>query len=75
MQAETLSEAGPQTLKSTCRGCHGGCGVLLTVEQGTVTHVEGDPEHPLKSRGIKPTTRSAAGCKGFAPSPGRRASP
>lgn len=39
--------AGPRVFKSTCRGCHGGCGVLLTVDGGKVTHIEGDPEHPL----------------------------
>ena len=33
-------------IKSTCRGCHGGCGVLVHVEGGKVTRVDGDPEGP-----------------------------
>jgi anaerobic selenocysteine-containing dehydrogenase len=31
-------------IKSTCKGCHGGCGVLVTVENGAITYIEGDPE-------------------------------
>ncbi len=34
-------------IKSTCRGCHGGCGVLVQVEGGRVTRVEGDPQGPV----------------------------
>ncbi len=34
-------------MRSTCRGCHGGCGVLLHVERGRVTRVEGDPQGPM----------------------------
>jgi anaerobic selenocysteine-containing dehydrogenase len=33
-------------VKTTCKGCHGGCGVLVTVEDGVITHVEGNPETP-----------------------------
>lgn len=33
-------------IKSTCRGCHGGCGVLIQVEGGRVMRVEGDPQGP-----------------------------
>ena len=33
-------------VKSTCRSCHGGCGVLVTVEDGVATHIEGDPVSP-----------------------------
>ncbi|MFC1461216.1 molybdopterin-dependent oxidoreductase [Verrucomicrobiota bacterium] len=39
-----------RTLKSTCRMCHGGCGVLLHVDQDKLVQVEGDPESPF-SRG------------------------
>jgi anaerobic selenocysteine-containing dehydrogenase len=31
---------------STCKSCHGGCGVLATVENGRLIHLEGDPESP-----------------------------
>lgn len=31
-------------VRTTCKSCHGGCGVLVTVEDGVITHVEGDPE-------------------------------
>ena len=31
-------------IKTTCKGCHGGCGVLVTVEDGVIIHVEGNPE-------------------------------
>jgi anaerobic selenocysteine-containing dehydrogenase len=33
-----------KVIKSCCKGCHGGCGVLITVEDGTVTYIEGDPD-------------------------------
>lgn len=33
-------------VKSTCKSCHGGCGVLVTVEDGVITHIEGNPETP-----------------------------
>ena len=35
-----------KVIKSTCKGCHGGCGVLVTVEDGRITYIEGNPEHP-----------------------------
>jgi anaerobic selenocysteine-containing dehydrogenase len=34
-------------LKSVCRSCHGGCGVLLHVEGDRLVKVEGDCESPL----------------------------
>ena len=34
-------------LKSVCRSCHGGCGVLLHVRDGVLEKVEGDRESPL----------------------------
>jgi anaerobic selenocysteine-containing dehydrogenase len=35
-------------IKSTCKSCHGGCGVLITVEDGVITHIEGNPESLTK---------------------------
>lgn len=43
-------------IKSTCKSCHGGCGVLITVEDGRIAHIEGDPQSPtlgtMCSKGI-----------------------
>jgi anaerobic selenocysteine-containing dehydrogenase len=45
----------PQTpdervVRSHCRICHGGCGVLVHVKDGRVAKIEGDPDSPI-SRG------------------------
>lgn len=36
-----------QEFKSACRGCHGGCIHILTVEDGRVVNVRPDPDGPL----------------------------
>ncbi|MFC1965450.1 molybdopterin-dependent oxidoreductase [Chloroflexota bacterium] len=42
-----MSESGKeQVIKSNCRGCHGGCGVLVHVKDGRITKIEGDPDFP-----------------------------
>ena len=33
-----------RVVKTTCKACHGGCGVLVTVENGRITYIEGDPD-------------------------------
>jgi anaerobic selenocysteine-containing dehydrogenase len=33
-------------IKSTCKSCHGGCGVLVTVEDGVVINIRGNPDSP-----------------------------
>ena len=33
--------------KNACRMCHGGCGVLLHLEDGRLVQVSGDPDSPL----------------------------
>jgi anaerobic selenocysteine-containing dehydrogenase len=35
-----------QVIKSNCRVCHGGCGVLVHVKDGVITKVEGNPDFP-----------------------------
>jgi anaerobic selenocysteine-containing dehydrogenase len=47
--ADRAAEVGQSTkvLKSVCRSCHGGCGVLLHVRDGVLVKVEGDPQSPL----------------------------
>ena len=37
-----------EAIKSTCVSCHGGCGVLVTVESGVITYLEGDPDSSTK---------------------------
>ncbi|MFH1243944.1 MAG: molybdopterin-dependent oxidoreductase [Pseudomonadota bacterium] len=34
-------------VKTVCRSCHGGCGVIAHVKHGRVTKVEGDPDSPI----------------------------
>jgi anaerobic selenocysteine-containing dehydrogenase len=34
-------------IKTVCRNCHGGCGVIASVADGKVVKVEGDPESPI----------------------------
>lgn len=34
-------------VKTSCRNCHGGCGVLVTVENGVATKIRPNPESPL----------------------------
>lgn len=36
-----------QVFKSVCRVCHGGCGVLVSVRDGKVVTVKGDPASPM----------------------------
>ena len=33
-------------IASNCRGCHGGCGVLVHVKDSRIVKIEGDPEYP-----------------------------
>mgnify|MGYP001607961840 CR=1 FL=1 len=33
-------------VKSYCRGCHGGCGVLVRVKDDRIVNIEGDPKFP-----------------------------
>ena len=34
-------------VRTACRQCHGGCGVIAHVQDGKVVKVEGDPESPI----------------------------
>jgi thiosulfate reductase / polysulfide reductase chain A len=36
-----------QALRSVCRICHGGCGAIVTVKDGRVAGVKGDPASPM----------------------------
>jgi hypothetical protein len=35
-----------EIIKTNCRGCHGGCGVLVHVRDGTIVKLEGNPDFP-----------------------------
>ncbi len=37
-----------EIIKSTCKSCHGGCGVLVTVDNGVITYIEGNPASPTR---------------------------
>jgi len=34
-------------IRTACRSCHGGCGVIAHVQNGKVIKIEGDPESPI----------------------------
>ncbi|MDH4268271.1 MAG: hypothetical protein OEW45_21815, partial [Deltaproteobacteria bacterium] len=34
-------------IRTACRNCHGGCGVVAHVKDGKVIKVEGDPASPI----------------------------
>ncbi len=34
-------------IRTACRSCHGGCGVIAQVEDGRLVKIEGDPESPI----------------------------
>ncbi|MCX8111500.1 MAG: molybdopterin-dependent oxidoreductase [Syntrophorhabdaceae bacterium] len=34
-------------VRTVCRGCHGGCGVIASVKDGKVVKIEGDPSSPI----------------------------
>jgi anaerobic selenocysteine-containing dehydrogenase len=38
---------GIKKLKTVCRSCHGGCGVIALVKNGRVVKIEGDPDSPI----------------------------
>ncbi|MFC1893725.1 molybdopterin-dependent oxidoreductase [Chloroflexota bacterium] len=35
---------GKNIIQTTCKSCHGGCGVLVTVENGVIIYIEGNPD-------------------------------
>jgi thiosulfate reductase/polysulfide reductase chain A len=43
-----------QIYKSSCRMCHGGCGVLVHVAEGTITNIQGDPDNPMNKGKLCP---------------------
>ncbi len=45
--AELRLHGYDHVVKSHCRMCHGGCGVLVYVKNGRVMKISGDPECPI----------------------------
>ena len=40
-------QGNEQVFRSVCRVCHGGCGVLVSVQDGKIVKVKGDPASPM----------------------------
>jgi anaerobic selenocysteine-containing dehydrogenase len=38
-----------ETSKAICRNCHGGCGTIVRIVNGTITEVIGDPANPINA--------------------------
>jgi anaerobic selenocysteine-containing dehydrogenase len=43
------SQGHTQIVRSNCRMCHGGCGVLVHLRDGKVVKIVGDPDSPLSN--------------------------
>jgi len=48
-----------EIIRTVCEGCMSGCGVLVHRENGRVTGIVGDPDHP-QNRGRDGRTPSGA---------------
>ena len=44
-----MKQKGEKVVKSTCRGCHGVCGVLVHIKDRKVIKVTGDRECPTSN--------------------------
>jgi anaerobic selenocysteine-containing dehydrogenase len=50
MELNGIRQAGThivETVKAICRMCHGGCGTIITLKDGIVEKVVGDPDNPV----------------------------
>ena len=46
LNSEPRQSQGERVVKSTCRMCHGVCGVLVHIQDGRVVEITGDPDCP-----------------------------
>ncbi|MGH2507538.1 MAG: molybdopterin-dependent oxidoreductase, partial [Ktedonobacteraceae bacterium] len=46
-EATSVAHTSGEIFKVVCRMCHGGCGTLVHRENGRITKVLGDPDHPI----------------------------
>jgi anaerobic selenocysteine-containing dehydrogenase len=42
-----LGEGDTRKIKAICRMCHGGCGTIVSIKDGVVQNVVGDPDNPV----------------------------
>lgn len=48
LEASTaVSETPIKKVISTCGNCHNDCGILVSVQDGVIVAIEGDPDHPF----------------------------
>ena len=40
--------ADRKQILTTCKSCHGGCGVIVTLEDGVIVHIQGNPDSLTK---------------------------
>jgi anaerobic selenocysteine-containing dehydrogenase len=59
MPPGTKANHGDKVVKSTCRMCHGVCGVLVHIKNGRVVEVTGDPDCPTNMGYICPKGRAS----------------
>lgn len=59
MAAETKQRHGEKVVKSTCRMCHGVCGVLVHIRDGRVVDITGDPDCPTSLGYICPKGKAS----------------
>jgi len=43
-----------EKIKTACRACHGGCGAIITVDDGRVVKIEPDPDSPMSKGRLCP---------------------
>ena len=54
-----MKRHGEKVVKSTCRMCHGVCGVLVHIQDGRVVEITGDPDCPTSYGYICPKGRAS----------------
>jgi len=59
MIAKAKEKPGEKVVKSTCRMCHGVCGVLVHIKDGRVVEITGDPDCPTSLGYICPKGRAS----------------
>jgi len=57
--SETKERHSEKVVKSTCRMCHGVCGVLVHIQNGSVVEITGDPDCPTSCGYICPKGRAS----------------
>lgn len=52
VRAQTLKIAGARDVPSICPYCGVGCGTLISVREGQIVNIEGNPDHPINRGGL-----------------------